>query len=111
MQLTIELAMNDLLYILKENAPVRALNPNKKDQRVGKKGTNMESPYPGNLKNNGIYAGYTSADKGTIMLSGVDGKVGYLPYTETRSRKPNWQSKSINQFVSKLCSTYGGRRL
>ncbi len=105
MQLTIELAMNKLLYILKENAPVR-MSPGPK----GKPGTNMYSPYPGNLKNNGIYAGYRTADKGTIVLSGVDGKVGYLPYTETRSRKPNWQARSIEQFVGDLCALYGGKR-
>lgn len=107
MNLTLETVMNELLYTLKENAPVRTYPPGK----VGKPGTNMFSPYPGNLKNNGIYAGYTTATSGTIILSGTDGKVGYLPYTETRSKKPNWQSKSIEQFVSKLCSTYGGKRL
>ncbi len=105
MQLTMELAINKLLYILKENAPVR-LTPGAK----GKPGTNTYSPYPGNLKNNGIYAGYKTADKGTIVLSGTDGKVGYLPYTETRSHKPNWQSRSVEQFVSDLCSAFGGKR-
>lgn len=106
MKLTLELAIQELLYILKENAPVR-----NKPGAVGKPGTNMYSPYPGNLKNNGIYAGYTTDTMGQIILSGTDGKVGYLPYTETRSHKPNWQSKSIDQFVSKLCSNYGGKRL
>jgi len=106
MNLSMEMLMQELLYILKENAPVRS-SPGP----AGKVGTNMYSPYPGNLKNNGIYAGYTSATQGQIVLSGTDGKVGYLPFTETRSHKPNWQSKSIDQFVSKLCSTYGGKRL
>lgn len=105
MRLTIDLAMQELLWKLKDNAPVR-LTPGPK----GKKGTNMYSPYPGNLKNNGIYAGYKGPDKGQIVLSGVDGKVGYLPFTETRSHKPNWQQKSIEEFVSLLCSTYGGKR-
>ena len=102
MTLTIELAMTKLLWILKDNAPVRK-SPGPK----GKPGTNMYSPYPGNLKNNGIYAGYKTADKGTIVLSGVDGKVGYLPFTE---KKSNWQANSINQFVNDLCALYGGKR-
>lgn len=106
MKLTLEMAMQELLYILKENAPVRSF-----PGAVGKPGTNMYSPMPGNLKMNGIYAGYTTATQGTIILSGTTGKVGYLPYTETRSKKPNWQQNSINQFVSKLCSNYGGKRL
>lgn len=106
MKLTLELAMQELLFILKENAPVRSF-----PGATGKKGTNMYSPYPGNLKNNGIYPGYTSATTGQIVLSGIDGKVGYLPYTETRSKKPNWQQNSINQFVSKLCANYGGKRI
>ena len=102
MRLTIEIAMSNLLITLKENAPVRS-TPGPK----GKPGTNMYSPYPGNLKNNGIYAGYKAADKGTAVLSGVDGKVGYLPFTEKRS---GWQQKSVEQFVNWLCSTYGGKR-
>lgn len=105
MTLTIELAMTKLLWELKANAPVR-LTPGPS----GKQGTNMYSPYPGNLKNNGIYAGYKTADKGTIILSGTDGKVGYLPYTETRSHKPGWQARSVEQFVSDLCALYGGKR-
>ena len=103
MRLTIDRAMEDLLRILKTNAPVRS-SPGP----MGKPGTNTFSPYPGNLKNNGIYAGYRAADKGQVILSGVDGKVGYLPYTETRSHKPGWQQKSINEFVSRLCTVYGG---
>lgn len=105
MRLTIDLAMTKLLFILKENAPVRQTTG-----ASGKPGTNTYSPYPGNLKNNGIYMGYKTADKGSVCLSGTDGKVGYLPYTETRSHKPNWQAKSIEEFVSDLCSTYGGKR-
>ena len=106
MKLTLEIAMQELLYTLKENAPVRSY-----PGAVGKPGTNMYSPYPGNLKNNGIYAGYTTATTGQIILSGTTGKVGYLPYTETRSHKPNWQQKSINEFVSKLCANYVGKRV
>ena len=114
MRLTIEIAMENLKNILKEKAPVRVAY--EKNGRVynggpvGKPGTNMYSPYPGNLKNNGIYPGYRTPDKGTIVLSGVDGKVGYLPYTETRSRKPNWQAQSVEQFVGDLCALYGGKR-
>ena len=57
MRLTIEIAMENLKNILKEKAPVRVAY--EKNGRVynggpvGKPGTNMYSPYPGNLKNNG----------------------------------------------------------
>lgn len=109
MHLTIDIAMYNLYNILKENAPVR--DEQKYPGPKGKPGTNKYSPYPGNLRNNGIYPGYKGADRGQIVLSGTDGKVGYLPYTETKSNKPGWQQKSINQFVSRLCSTYGGKRI
>lgn len=105
MALTIEIALENLYRILKQNAPVGSgVGPK------GKPSSNFYSPYRGNLRDNGIYPGYKAADKGSIVLSGVDGKVGYLPYTETRSRKAGWQEKSVNEFVSWLCSIYGGRR-
>lgn len=106
-RLTLDIAGNELYRIFKNNAPVRTFPPGP----VGKKGTNMYSPYPGNLMNNGIWWENTGANSGRVALSGTDGKVGYLPYTETRSRKPGWQEKSVNEFVSRLCSVYGGKRV
>ena len=105
MRLTIDIAREDLYKILKENAPERTTPPGP----IGKIGTNMYSPYPGNLKNNGIYRGTTIGSKTQVVLSGVDGKVGYLPYTEKTSKKPGWQQKSISIFVSKICTEYGGK--
>lgn len=105
MKLTIEIAAGNLLRILKQNAPVgKGVGPK------GKPGTNMYSPFRGNLRANGIYFGYKTANKGAVVLSGVDGKVGYLPYTEARGKSAGWQEKSVNEFVSWLCSTYGGKR-
>lgn len=60
MKITAEMLAAKLLRIAKKNAPVRVVkdkNPKRPRKRaVGKKGTNMYSPYPGNLKKNGIYA-------------------------------------------------------
>ena len=105
-RLTLDLALNELLRITKNNAPVRSF-----PGPTGKKGTNMYSPYPGNLQNNGIYGENLGATSGRVVLSGTEGKVGYLPYTETRSHRPGWQAKSINEFVSRLCTVYGGKRV
>jgi len=114
MTLTIEIAMENLKNILKEKAPVRrAYEKNGRVYNggpVGKPGTNMYSPYPGNLKNNGIYPGYRTPDKGTIVLSGVDGKVGYLPYTNAKGKHQGWIESGVQSFVNWLCSTYGGKR-
>lgn len=106
MTLTIPIAMSKLYELLKENAPVRSSAGPK-----GKPGTNMYSPYPGNLMNNGIYQPYLKGpEMGTITLSGTGGKVGYLPYTNGKGIHKGWVDKSVNDFVNFLCSTYGGKR-
>ena len=105
MQLTIEIACGNLLRILKQNAPVGT-----KVGPQGKPGTNMYSPFRGNLRANGIYFGYKTANKGNVVLSGTTGKVGYLPYTNAKGKNSGWIDKGINDFVSWLCATYGGKR-
>ncbi len=104
--LTPDVAGNLILAIFKGNAPVR-----KTPGATGKRGTNMFSPYPGNLRNNGIRWENLDAQSGRLVLSGRDGKVGYLPFTETTSKSPGWQEKSLNDFVNYLCSVFGGIRV
>ena len=58
MEITGEKLTNKLYEIAQANAPVREIVDKKGrplPRAVGKRGTNMYSPYPGNLKNNGIY--------------------------------------------------------
>lgn len=68
---------------------------------VGKKGTNMYSPYPGNLKNNGIYA----IENGICF--DYD-KVGYIGYANKYSKKPGYIQKTIDDFCQ-FCVSLGGR--
>lgn len=80
------------------NAPVRS-----KGKGVGKKGTNMYSPYPGNLKNNGI----------SLTYHGVKldfNKVGYIGYANARSKSPQFIERSIEDFVQ-FCIKLGGRKV
>lgn len=107
MIITSEMLGYRLLKIAKENAPVRIINDkNKKRPRqrgVGKKGTNMYSPYPGNLKNNGIYP----------IQNGIRfdyDKVGYIGYANLRSHRPGFIEKTIDDFCN-YCVALGGRIL
>lgn len=93
-----------LLEIAKQNAPVREIYDTKgrpKNRAVGKKGTNMYSPYPGNLKNNGIYA----IQNGIVFDYN---KVGYIGYANIRSRKPQFIQKTVSDFCN-YCIAIGGR--
>lgn len=81
---------------LKKNAPVRIGGGS-----VGKKGTNMYSPYPGNLKNNGIYMTH----KGIRLDLN---KVGYILYANISSKKPGYIEKSCDDFLQFLVGL-GGR--
>ena len=103
MKITLEMLIYELATIAKNNAPVRTypLGP------VGKKGTNMFSPYPGNLKNNGIIPRIYGQNRASLLIGGP---VGYAMYTETRSKKPMWQQKSLEEFVNRLTTVYGGVR-
>ena len=76
MKITAEMLAAKLLRIAKKNAPVRVVkdkNPKRPRKRaVGKKGTNMYSPYPGNLKKNGIYATIKSGISATQTNTAVN---------------------------------------
>ena len=96
MTLTIPIAMTKLYELLKSNAPVRNSAGPK-----GKPGTNMYSPYPGNLKNNGIVP----------LENGICydyNKVGYIGYANIRSHKPQFIEKTIDDFCD-FCVSLGGR--
>jgi isocitrate dehydrogenase kinase/phosphatase len=94
-----------MLDLAKKNAPVRVIKD--KDEKrprkraVGKKGTNMYSPYPGNLKNNGIYR----TGEGIVFDYN---KVGYIGYANLRSHKPRYIEKTVNDFLN-YCVSLGGR--
>lgn len=66
-------------------------------KKAGHSGT---SPYPGNLKNNGIYYDKIGKDSISIVVGGVPAPYGV--YTEKRSHKPNWQEQSHEAFLSML---------
>lgn len=104
MKVTPERLAIKLLQIAKKNAPVRSLNDKKgrpKKRAVGKPGTNMYSPYPGNLKNNGIYG----ISEGIVFDYN---KVGYIGYANLRSKKPQFIEKTVTDFCS-FCVSLGGR--
>jgi hypothetical protein len=97
--------LNEKLYaIAKENAPVRVAVDKKGrplSRAVGKKGTNMYSPYPGNLKNNGI------VNLGNGVKYDYD-KVGYIGYANISSRKAGFIQKTVDDFCA-FCVSLGGR--
>ena len=104
MKITTDMLHSKLLRIAKENAPVRSITDKKgrpKKRAVGKKGTNMYSPYPGNLKNNGIYR----TENGVVFDCN---KVGYIIYANARSRKPRFIEKTVDDFCT-FCVSLGGR--
>lgn len=88
---------SELGTILKKNAPVRdgAKYP----------GARGSSPFPGNLKQNGIRVNILP-DGCFVDVGGSDAP--YAPYTETRSRKKGWQKKSAQEFAQKI-QELGGR--
>ena len=100
-KITMEILIYELTGILKNNSPVRTYPLG----AIGKKGTPFYSPYPGNLRNNGILP-YVRGNSGEVIIGGP---VGYAVYTETTSKKPHWQEKSLNEFVQRLGGYYGGQ--
>lgn len=95
MKITKVMLMSKLYEILQKNAPVR-----RGGGAVGKRGTNMYSPYPGNLKNNGIYQ--------TAVGVRLDlNKVGYIGYANLYSKKPGYIEKSRDEFLQWLVSLGG----
>lgn len=104
MKVTPERLAIKLLEIAKKNAPVRSLKDKKgrpKKRAVGKPGTNMYSPYPGNLKNNGIYG----VSEGIVFDYN---KVGYIGYANLTSKKPQFIEKTVSDFCN-FCVSLGGR--
>lgn len=104
MEITREMLSAKLVELAKHNAPVRLITDKKGrplPRAVGKKGTNMYSPYPGNLKNNGIVA----------LPNGVRfdyNKVGYIGYANIRSRSPQFIEHTVDDFCN-FCVSLGGR--
>lgn len=97
--------LQDKLFdIAQANAPVRLIvdkNGRPRKRAVGKKGTNMYSPYPGNLKNNGV----VRIDNG---IRYDYNKVGYIGYANLKSHKPQYIEKTVNDFLT-FCVSLGGR--
>lgn len=89
-KITTEMLSSKLAYILKENSPVRT----KPLGRI------KDSPYPGNLRNNGIVLVFLNKENASIIIGGAPAP--YAKYTETTSHKPGWRNKSIKQFNSHL---------
>lgn len=96
MKITRVMLESKLYEIFQKNSPVR-----QGGGPVGKRGTNMFSPYPGNLKNNGIYQ-----TKNGLRLD--YNKVGYIGYANITSRKKGYIEKSVNEFLQWLIAL-GGR--
>lgn len=104
MKITATMLSSKLLELAKKNAPVRVIRDKKGrpiQRAVGKKGTNMYSPYPGNLKNNGIYA-----IENSVVFD--YNKVGYIGYANIRSSKPQFIQKTVDDFLN-FCVSLGGR--
>ena len=106
MRITLSRLSDKLYDIAKENAPVRVAVDKKGRplaRAVGKKGTNMYSPYPGNLKNNGI------VNLGNGVKFDYD-KVGYIGYANKRGEKAGFIQKTVDDFCA-FCVSLGGRIL
>lgn len=93
MKISVDMLTYELTTILKKNAPVRdgSLYP----------GARGASPYPGNLKQNGIL--FVKTAKGSVCEIGGS-NAPYAVYTETRSKKPGWQKKSGVELVNRIRS-------
>ena len=106
MQITKEMLVGRLqqIAINEDKVPIREIVDKKgrpRSRAVGKKGTNMYSPYPGNLFNNGIVQ----------IADGVRydfNKVGYIGYANLRSSKPKFIEKTVQEFCA-YCVSLGGR--
>lgn len=87
----------ELQNALTRNAPVRTKPPS---------GPHGQSPYPGNLQQNGINITTHTSNHIKITIGGDPAP--YAPYTETKSHKPYWMAKSVNEVVNLLVTRYGG---
>lgn len=89
-----DVLMSNLIF----NAPVRTKPP------AGPSGL---SPYPGNLRQNGINLTYMGVNHIKITIGGEPAPYG--PYTETKSHKPGWIAKSINETANTYINRFGGK--
>lgn len=83
-----------LLEILKANAPER--------DGVKYPGRRGSSPYPGNLRQNGITAQLDANTGFTVTVGNADAP--YAVYTEKYSRKSGWMAKSDKEYLDFLTS-------
>ena len=90
-----EFSKTELVYVLQKvytkNSPVRT----RPLGAIGKEGTNMYSPRPGNLRDNSWY----------LMSDGfvVDERlVGYVKFANKRSRKPQFLEKTNQDFLKEM---------
>ena len=104
MRITANMLVEKMYDFAQTNAPVRVVVDKKgrpRSRATGKKGTNMYSPYPGNLKNNGIYR----INNGIVFDYN---KVGYIGYANLRSYSPRYIEKTVSDFCN-FCVSLGGR--
>lgn len=104
MKITADLLLNKLNEFAHNRAPVRSIVDKKgrpRPRAVGKKGTNMYSPFPGNLNDNGI----VRTSKGVKF--DYD-KVGYIGYANKRSSKPKFIENTVEDLCN-FCISLGGR--
>lgn len=85
--------MSNLIF----NAPVRTKPP------AGPSGL---SPYPGNLRQNGINMYYMGTNHIKIVIGGAPAPYG--PYTETRSHNPGWIAWCCSYTSHQFALQYGG---
>ena len=104
MKITSTMLTTKLYKLAQNNAPVRKIvdkHGRPIIRAVGKKGTNMYSPYPGNLKNNGIHM------IGSAVVFDYN-KVGYIGYANLYSHRPRFIEKTLEDFLN-YCVSLGGR--
>lgn len=89
-----ETLLSNLIF----NAPVRTKPP---------AGPHGSSPYPGNLRQNGINLQYVNSKHIKIVIGGAPAPYG--PYTETKSHKPGWIAKSVNDTANAFIYKFGGK--
>ena len=86
---------HELMSKLQNNCPVRT-------KPLGKI---KYSPYPGNLRQNGINM-YVSGDNAQVIIGG-DVAI-YGPITEYTSHRKGWIQKSVDETIE-MCKRLGGR--
>lgn len=108
MEITIDVITSVLTGALKANAPVRGKNmPGgwSESRRINYLKPNKSSPYPGNLKDNGILE-EIGENSSRVVIGGP--RAPYAEYTEETSFSPGWMAKSNQEVIDKLRQA-GGR--